>query len=298
MYDTDSRGISWTAGFFMLIAFTIAALMLASALAIPLWTSMTGKSMDAMGTWDPADSNALKLMQVITMLVGFFVPSVITAAALNRRPMRLLGFSPEVRVGQVALVVLIVGASLVVSTSLSNFNQHVPVPASWKLQFDKWEETYMRQVEAIINLRNGMDYALALVIMAFLPALCEETLFRGGLQNFLSRGTRHPWLSIVIVSLLFSLAHFSFYGFLYRFFLGIILGALFHYSGKLWLSVLAHFLNNAISLTVVYIYIRQGTPLREAMQAEVPGYWGALALPVVIGLFILFKRAAAARHPG
>ncbi len=132
--------------------------------------------------------------------------------------------------------------------------------------------------------------------MAFLPALCEETLFRGGLQNFLTRGTNMPWLSIIVVSILFSLAHFSFYGFLSRFFLGIVLGALFHYSGKLWLSILAHFINNALAITVLYISTQQGKPLQEAMKQDETSFWGILAIPAVVGLFALFKKVSMRRR--
>ena len=141
----------------------------------------------------------------------------------------------------------------------------IPVTESMKLKFDKMEADYNKQVEAIIGLNNAGEYILALIIMAFLPALCEETLFRGGLQNFLTRSTKMPWLSIIIVSMLFSAAHFSYYGFLSRFFLGVILGLLYQYSGKIWLNILAHFFNNAFALTVLYVYKMQGKPLKEAM---------------------------------
>lgn len=126
--------------------------------------------------------------------------------------------------------------------------------------------------------------------MGFVPAFCEETLFRGGLQNFLTRSTRNPWLSVIIVSLIFSAAHFSFYGFLFRFLLGAVLGFIYYYSGNLWLSILAHFINNAFVVTVYYIYIRQGKPAAAAMAESNSSYWGLLALPVLILLFMTFKR--------
>lgn len=155
------------------------------------------------------------------------------------------------------------------------------------------EDEYNRQVSAIISLKTGWDYFIALVVLAFLPALCEETLFRGGLQNFLTRGTNRPWLSIIIVSILFSLAHFSFYGFLSRVFLGLVLGALFYYSGKLWLSILAHFINNALAITLLYVSIQQGKPIQEAMKQDASTFWGIIAVPVVIVLFVAFKRVSA-----
>jgi membrane protease YdiL (CAAX protease family) len=211
--------------------------------------------------------------------------------------MKLLGFSStDIKLSQVGLVILLIGTSLLVATSLSYLTNNTPIPDGWKIKFDRLEEEYNRQVSAIISLKNSKDYIIALIIMAFLPALCEETLFRGGLQNFLTRGTKMPWLSIIVVSILFSLAHFSFYGFLSRFFLGVVLGALFHYSGKLWLSVLAHFINNALAITVLYISIQQGKPLQEAMKQDATSFWGILAIPIVIGLFIAFKRISASRR--
>ena len=66
MNDNDSRGISYTAGFFMLIAFAVAGLVLASLIGAQVWQQMTGKGLDAMekGMSDPANSDVMKIIQV------------------------------------------------------------------------------------------------------------------------------------------------------------------------------------------------------------------------------------------
>lgn len=282
----------------MLIGFAITGLIIASFISIPLWTSMTGRGIKEMETslTDPASGNAFRVIQAISAIVGFFFPAVLTASLLNRKPMKLIGFYGKINWKQVSLVFIIMLTALFVSGFLSYVNEMIPVTESLKLKFDKMEEDYNRQVEAIIGLNNAGEYILALIIMAFLPALCEETLFRGGLQNFLTRATKMPWLSIIIVSLLFSLAHFSFYGFLSRLFLGAILGLLYHYSGKIWLNILGHFFNNAIAVTVLYIYKSQGKPLQEAINEKTSTFWGILALPVVIALIVLFKKITASKE--
>ena len=292
MYDTNSKGISYTAGFFILIGFTIAAFFAAALISIPVWTSMTGQSITTMekDMSNPAYSDAIKVIQTITAVVGFLMPAIFTALLLNRKPMNLLGFTGRIKGSQVGLTLLIVLFSLVVSGSLAYLNEMIPLTNDLKTFFDKLEKDYNDQVEAIISLNNATDYIIAVVIMAFIPALCEEALFRGGLQNFLTRSTNIPWLSVLIVSLIFSVAHFSFYGFLPRFFLGIILGLLFHYSGRLWLSILAHFINNLAAITAIYILTLRGKSIKEAI-AETDGtFWGLFALPVVVLLFIWFYR--------
>lgn len=292
MYDNNSKGISYSAGFFMLIGFAITGLLLASFISIPVWTAMTGKSIKAMedGMSDPANSNAMKVIQSISAIVGFFIPAIFTAFLLNKKPMKLIGFTGKINWQQVSLVFGIMITAVLVSGFLSYINDLLPLTESLKLKFEKMENDYNRQVEAIIGLNSAGEYIIAIIVMAFLPALCEETLFRGGLQNFLTRSTKMPWLSIIIVSLIFSAAHFSYYGFLSRVFLGIVLGLLYQYSGKIWLNIIAHFLNNAFALTVLYVYKLQGKSLKEAIADSNSSWLGILALPVMIGLFYFFYK--------
>src|SRR5262249_26825209 len=171
------------------------------------------------------------------------------------------------------------------------FNQRIPVSPSWKITFQKLEDEYNTQVQAIMQLKTFGDYVLGLVIMGLLPALCEETLFRGGLQNFLTRWTQKPWLAILIVSILFSAVHFSFYGFLPRMFLGIVLGLIYYYTGSLWLSVLAHFFNNAIAVS--QFYFSNNTSLKQMAQ-ENPSlplvYLGLIAIPFAVALLALLRK--------
>ena len=298
MYDSDSKGISYSAGFFILIGFAITGIILASVISIPIWTYMTGRSIKEMDTaiTDPVNSNAVRIIQSITAIVGFLLPAILTAFLLNRRPMKLIGFPGKINWKQVGLVLAIMFVALLVSGFLSYVNEMIPITESLKLKFDRMESDYNRQVEAIIGLNNAGEYILALIIMAFLPALCEETLFRGGLQNFLTRSTKMPWLSIIIVSILFSLAHFSFYGFLSRFFLGAVLGLLYQYSGKIWLNILAHFFNNAFAITALYIYKLQGKSLEDAINNKASTFWGILALPIVIVLLMIFKKITASKE--
>lgn len=292
MYDSNSKGISYTAGFFILIALAIAGIVIGTLLSIPIWTSMTGKSImnmkDELG--NPAYSNAFKLMQSVSTLFGFLVPAIVTAALLNRKPYSLLGFTKGVRWKQIGLVFAIMFLALFISTSFGYFNQHIPVSPSWKIRFQKLEDEYNSQVQAIMQLKTFGDYLLGLLIMGLLPALCEETLFRGGLQNFLTRSTQKPWLAILIVSVLFSAVHFSFYGFLPRMLLGVALGLIYYYTGSLWLSILAHFFNNAIAVSQFYF---SNASLKQMAQENPPlplVYLGLIAIPFAVALLVLLKK--------
>ncbi|WP_407833496.1 lysostaphin resistance A-like protein [Vibrio rotiferianus] len=78
-----------------------------------------------------------------------------------------------------------------------------------------------------------------------LTCVAEEALFRGFVQQSLSR--RFDWrLGLVIASILFGLAHFAGGPLLMVFatLAGLGYGLVFHFTGRLWCAVLAHFLFN------------------------------------------------------
>jgi hypothetical protein len=301
MYDSNSKGISFTAGFFIVIAFAIGGLFIGTLISVPIWNGMTGKGIldmkDELG--NPAYSNAFKVIQTVSTVFGFLIPAVAAAFLLNRRPYKLLGFTKKIHWIQVVLVLAIMLTALFSSTSLGYLNQHLPVPASWKISFQNMEDKYNNEVQAIMQLKDFKDYLLGLAIMAFLPAMCEESLFRGGLQNFLTRSTNKPWLSIIIVSILFSAVHFSFYGFLPRMFLGIVLGLVYYYTGSLWLSILAHFTNNAFAVS--QFYFSHSTSVKQAAQENTPVafiYVGLIALPFLVILLMVLRRISPWRDDG
>ena len=125
MYDKESTGISYKAGFFMLIAFTIAGVVVASFISIPIWENMTGTSIMKMEKemLNPANSGAIKVIQSITAIFGFLLPALVTARMLNRNPMKLTGFAYRINLTQIALVLGIMIAALFASTFFAYANE-------------------------------------------------------------------------------------------------------------------------------------------------------------------------------
>jgi membrane protease YdiL (CAAX protease family) len=134
------------------------------------------------------------------------------------------------------------------------------------------------------------DYLLALLVMAAAPALFEEVLFRGGFQQIFIGWTKNAFTGILITSILFSAIHFSFYGFLPRAALGMILGYVVFYSGNLWLSVLMHFLYNGMIVTQLYMAGKQGKNIEKTMDENMPLWLGLIAIIGVLILLQLLKK--------
>ncbi len=91
----------------------------------------------------------------------------------------------------------------------------------------------------------------ALLLIGLLPAICEETLFRGYLLSA-TKNKFKPVPAMLIVAVAFGIFHMS----LSKFFTTGILGFVFCYvvykTGSIFLTCLMHFMNNAISVILMY----------------------------------------------
>jgi len=95
-----------------------------------------------------------------------------------------------------------------------------------------------------------------LFMIAMLPALGEEFLFRGVLLRLFREWTHSTHLAVFISALLFSALHLQFYGFLPRLILGLMLGYVFVWSGSVWVPVIVHFFNNGLAVVAAWLYER------------------------------------------
>jgi len=277
--------------FLILIALIFGAFLFGGALAILIWTSMVGGNLLGMekDMLNPANATAVKVVQLVSSMAMFLIPAFVFARIVNRQPVRHLGLKTKFSISQIGLVIAMVFAGFYLSGALAELTNLIPISAKAKAAFEKMEKAYTDQVMIIANMKTFGEYIFSLAVIGLAPAIFEELIFRGALQQLMVKWTRSAWIGIIITSIIFSAIHFSYYGFLSRMFLGVVLGFMFHYSKSIWLSILAHFLNNGFAVTMMYIMSRQGKLSAAVMDERFPIWYGVAALAGIIILFIAYK---------
>ena len=138
--------------------------------------------------------------------------------------------------------------------SAINANMHLPQALKGIENWMKEEEMKLGLLTMAFMKSDSIGVLLInLFVMAVLPAIGEEFMFRGCLQRIFTDMAKNKHLGILITAILFSAIHLQFYGFLPRMALGILLGYMFLWSGSIWTSVWAHFINNGIGVLAVYL---------------------------------------------
>ncbi len=210
---------------------------------------------------------SLKWSQIITSVAFFFFPAFLFAVFTFRsKQFYFLGFKQPEKTNMFILSGICALLALPAMFWLGQLNQSLPVSEELR----NLEKTAGKTMETILKVNSPIDVVFNLIVVALVPAFCEEIFFRGAVQRVLIHITKSPWAGIIITGLIFSAMHFQFLGFLPRAALGVVLGALYWYSGSLWTSIIAHFVINATQVIAVsympkYVNENPNMPLLSAV---------------------------------
>ncbi len=109
-------------------------------------------------------------------------------------------------------------------------------------------------MEAISGKNNALDlgdsFLLAIITHALAPAVFEEALFR--LVPMRVMKGESPISLIVYSATFFALIHHSFFSIPYAFIAGVMFMAINLLCGSVWPSFIIHFINNALSVTLMF----------------------------------------------
>ena len=226
--------------------------------------------------------SALKLIQGVSTITIFLLPAIAFDFFNYRfRQFYFLGFRKQESISFYLLAIVIVFCSIPFVGWLGELNQHMPL-AKWMIDSEK-EAT--KQMKAFLKVNTTSDILINILLVALLPAICEEVFFRGCLQRILIYAFKSPWAGIIVTAGLFSAFHMQFEGFLPRMFLGTLLGALFWYSNSLWPNIAAHFFYNGIQVIAVIYY-----PKMIDDNPSVPVYAALISGLIVFGLLFFLRR--------
>ena len=243
-----------------------------------LLNSMISHTTTLKGAGNPA--GFLRLSQCCMSLVGFLLPSLLFAFCCDGKWFQYNNGDkkPHYLLVNITLILSIVLLPLI--AVLSQWNQQWHLPESWshlEVALRTMEDQAKSMVHTMTFNSSYGALALNMIVLAILPAVAEEFLFRGTFQQLLYKWSGKPHLAIWITATIFSAVHLQFFGFIPRLLLGVYLGYLFYWSKSVWLPILAHFLHNALSLLVEFTFLHRGVFVDDIDLTKVYG-----AVPMLI----------------
>lgn len=180
----------------------------------------------------PETTDGLIVMQAVTLIAFVAAPALIMTCVLTRDPRATLSLRLP-RWQTIPAVVLLAVSVHPLATLL----QHV-LKTLYPIDTES--------LNAVMARYADIPFGWMLLVLAVLPALCEELAFRGFVLSGL-RDAGHPWRAILVSSVFFGLAHaFLVQQTISAMIFGVLLGYLAVRSGSLLCPVLFHMIHNAM----------------------------------------------------
>jgi len=229
---------------------------------------------------------SLKILTAIQHILLFIIPPFIAAFIFSKNIKKYL-FINKTSLLLVILTFLIIILAIPIINFTGFFNAKLSLPESLsglEKIMKEMETSAKILTEKILNVSSIDGLAVNIFVIALLPAIGEELIFRGILLRLFKEWFNNVHVAIIISAFLFSFIHFQFYGFIPRMLLGIVFGYLLYWSGSIFLPILAHFFNNAFAVTANYFM--KGTDMLEKTEAF--GTEPSTYIFVTVSLILLF----------
>ena len=271
----------------MLLVAAVAVALPAASLLAALCAPLFGFSFHEVAQGAAADNPSLSRYLLVVQSVAIFLLPPFLAAMLiaPRRAAVLLGIRRKPLPMNVLRSLFVVLAAVPFISFAASANALLPLP-QWATDM---EAAAAQLTEQLLMAADANDFLLNLLAMALLPAVGEELFFRGYVQRVVQGWIKNPHAAIFAAAVFFSAFHLQFAGFLPRFLLGAVLGYLFYWSGSLWLSVAAHFANNAIAVCAYFYAAHRSIPIdAEQLDTALQGSTFTALLSVGITAYFMF----------
>lgn len=244
---------------------------------------------------NPAENiGLLKSLQILQSICLFIIPAYFFSRMASNNFTSHFDLRGSIHPKTALIIIISIIAAIPFINLLGDLNSKMVLPEAFS-RIEQWMKmAEERAAEVTVFLVSGKSiFALLvnLVMIAALPAIGEELIFRGILLRILEKSTHSIHIAIWVSAFIFSAFHLQFYGFLPRFFLGIILGYLYVASGTLWLPILAHFINNAAA-TIFYFLFNNGIVRDDLDTLGTGSNWqiGVLSAGMLLIIYFYLER--------
>lgn len=262
-------------------------------IAIPfVGTSQLSKVFSGANPDDTIIISLLKYFQVIQSIGLFIIPPIILGYLFEGNFWNYLNLTKK---NGINIYILAFFCIMVISPFISyvgTLNNHMTFPSAFS-GIENWmknmEDAADLMIKRFIQTNSLGGISFNIFMIAIIPAIGEELLFRGVLQKIFISLTKNIHWGIWITALIFSALHFQFFGFIPRMILGALFGYLLVSTGSLWIPIFCHFINNLTGVIFLYMEKNGFENLKNWNESDMnlSLTWPLALGSVILSLFIL-----------
>ena len=149
---------------------------------------------------------------------------------------------------------------------------------------------FPQNMEVVENLNHALyedKFLINLFVVALMPAICEEMLFRGFIFTSFT-GKKNYKMAIIGSAILFGFMHIDFIRIIPTAILGVILAYAVYKTGSIFVAMLIHFINNGLVVLMMHYPKNNIVNVIEHLNIYSPNFdIGRFAILIVLSVILL-----------
>jgi len=248
---------------------------------------------------EKADVNAVRLLTTGGQILLMLLPTLIIARLVyhkNTTFMLRVKFPKLKEIGAFVIGLIILTPLLQNILYVQNYILQKLATSSILVKnlirlMDELDKLVEKTFNNLLSAHSIFEASFVIFIIAVIPAICEETLFRGLVQKSFERKLK-PFWSIFITALFFGLYHFNPYGLIALVILGAYFGYAAYVSDSVFVTMVLHFLNNLLAVLAYFVLGRDELINTTVTKTDhiVPQLFSLLMLATLFFSYIIFIR--------
>lgn len=246
-----------------------------------------------------ADVNQMRLLTMGGQILLMLLPTLIFARyvyPLHITKMLRVHFPNFKEIGIFILGLIILTPLLQSYLFLQNIlletiSAYSPILRKAMSLLDELDKMIEQTYGELLKANSLFEASFVIFVVAVIPAVCEEVLFRGFVQKSFEQKFK-PYFSIFITSLFFGLYHFNPYGLVALIALGFYFGFAAYLSDSIFIPMILHFLNNFLAVLAFLIFgsdEMMGTNIKHD-GSVIPQIFVFLIMALLFAAFIIYLK--------
>ncbi len=237
----------------------------------------------------PQGANAMLMFQGLVQFFSFVIAPLYLLRVSGYHINRYLNWKERPWLSLVLLSGLLVLIIMPANSVIIEWNANAHFPGFMK-GLEEWarakEDELAELTKLIADFGTVPRLLVGLLVIAVIPAIGEELVFRGVVQKQLHRWAGNPHVAIWVAALIFAAIHVQFFGFVPRAVLGALFGYLYYWSGNIIVPIVAHFVNNGFSVVLLYLHQTKAADFDVESTEAMPLY--SIIISLVLSAAVLY----------
>lgn len=244
--------------------------------------------------------NLSRINHTLSFLGYMFLPALLFTV-VNRSSIALEGgLSTRLKGPEMGMSLLLTISAFAPVNWLDGFMRNIPWPQKLNHFAAKLDTIRQEATGTILDMQAPNELLVCLIIVALLPALFEELLFRGVFLNIYKGFSGSVTRAVINQALIFAFLHFSFYELPGILLMGIAFGAVAAATGTIVYGIFIHFIFNGTAVLLHYFsheHFRQTGVSGAFDNIEIPAYIALLsAIPFFYSIIWFNRKRKAIQH--